>query len=37
MSTEAMLTEEEKELKRRVVDFVSSIPRQLLLIWMPKR
>ena len=31
MSTEAMLTKEEKELKKRVIDFVSSIPRQLLL------
>ena len=31
MSTEAMLTEEEKGLKKKVIDFVSSIPRQLLL------
>ncbi len=31
MSTEAMLTEEEKALKKEVVEFVSSIPRKLLL------
>ncbi len=31
MSTEAMLTEEQKELREKVQDFVKSVPRQLLL------
>ncbi len=31
MSTEAMLTEEEKALRERMQDFVKSVPRQLLL------
>lgn len=31
MSTEALITQEEEQLKREVQDFVASIPRQLLL------